>query len=160
MEVLNFGTAACPALIPSCHSPFYLQSIDPFVFSCLSAPRPFRYLRFFHFHASTFYTDVFLRLRFLDSSFPSLSACQPGWPDWANFRRLGDCLVWKLFMQVSEVISIFGVTFFHGLTVCINFDKNRFGQILGDFWRKLIRSPCCQPIRYLGRGCLDFILIC
>jgi hypothetical protein len=28
---------------------------------------------------------------------PCCQALKAGWPDWANFRLLGDCLLWALF---------------------------------------------------------------
>jgi hypothetical protein len=33
----------------------------------------------------------------------------PGWPDWANFRLLGDCLLWIGFLKVTEAAELFGL---------------------------------------------------
>jgi hypothetical protein len=38
-------------------------------------------------------------------------ALQPGRPYWANFRILGDCLIWAYFLKISEVAHIFGLLF-------------------------------------------------
>jgi hypothetical protein len=34
-----------------------------------------------------------------------------GWPDWANFRLLGDCLQWAILLQIIEVAKIFGLLY-------------------------------------------------
>jgi hypothetical protein len=34
----------------------------------------------------------------------------PGWPDWAIFRLLGDCLLWAVFL-ITEVVQILGLLY-------------------------------------------------
>jgi hypothetical protein len=66
------------------------------------------------------------------------------------FRRQGDQIspnggLFALgsFLKIAEVgHSFLGGYFFPRLRVRINFDKNAFGYILGDFFRKLIWSLC------------------
>jgi hypothetical protein len=36
---------------------------------------------------------------------------EPGWPDLANFRPIGDCLL-RAFFKLTELAHIFGATFF------------------------------------------------
>jgi hypothetical protein len=56
-------------------------------------------------------------------------ASPTGWPDWVNFRPLGDCLVWVVFLKITEVAHIFG------LDVSI-IKVNKFWQKIGlaTFW--------------------------
>jgi hypothetical protein len=50
---------------------------------------------------------------------------QSGWPDWANFRAMGDCLLWQVFLKkIAEVTHI----------VWILFSQLR----LINFWQKII----------------------
>jgi hypothetical protein len=34
-----------------------------------------------------------------------------GWPDWANFRPLSDCVFCIVFVKITEVASIIGLLF-------------------------------------------------
>jgi hypothetical protein len=54
------------------------------------------------------------------------------WPDWANFRAMGDCLPWAFFL-ISEVAHIFGY-FFPQLRLGINFAKNVLGYFFGRYF--------------------------
>jgi hypothetical protein len=36
---------------------------------------------------------------------------QAGWPEWANFRLLGDCLLWAVFLKFTDVAHVFGLRF-------------------------------------------------
>jgi hypothetical protein len=36
---------------------------------------------------------------------------QAGWPDWANFRLLGDCLLWVVFVKIAEIAQLIGQLF-------------------------------------------------
>jgi hypothetical protein len=35
----------------------------------------------------------------------------PGWPDWANFRLLGDSFLWVLFVKITELAQKIGIRF-------------------------------------------------
>jgi hypothetical protein len=41
---------------------------------------------------------------------PSTGNLPAGWPDWANFRPLGGCLLWEFF-KITEVAQMFGLLF-------------------------------------------------
>jgi hypothetical protein len=43
---------------------------------------------------------------------------QAGWPDWANIRPMGDCLVWGSVSNVTEVASSF-FGYFFGCKCCV-----------------------------------------
>jgi hypothetical protein len=34
-----------------------------------------------------------------------------GWQDWANFRFLGDCFLWAVFLEITEGAHTFGLLF-------------------------------------------------
>jgi hypothetical protein len=43
-----------------------------------------------------------------------------GWPDWANFRLLGDCLLWTVFLKITEVtVCNSSATLFHWQELCM-----------------------------------------
>jgi hypothetical protein len=110
----------------------------------------------------------------------------PGWPDWAIFRLLGDCLLWAfllafgwiynkvmgtihrndtwnvtevshetwrdmiwwvlsllwaIVMKIIRVAQTFWLLF-PRYKLCLNFDKNGSGYILGHFFHTPIWSPC------------------
>jgi hypothetical protein len=50
------------------------------------------------------------------------------WPDWANFRSLGDCLLWAVFENCRSS-PYFWATFPPHLWLCISFDKNVLGYL-------------------------------
>jgi hypothetical protein len=75
---------------------------------------------------------------------------------WTETRvtRLGDVShTWRVFTLGSFLKIIYlsstnlWVTFFHGKKLCINFDKNGLGYILGDFFT----SSSGHPARNAGR---------
>jgi hypothetical protein len=53
-----------------------------------------------------------------------------GWPDWANFSPIGWLFI---FLKITEVAQFLDY-FFSRKKLCINFDKNGLGYILGDFF--------------------------
>jgi hypothetical protein len=53
-----------------------------------------------------FYSASYLYICTTWSWFPA-----QGWPDWANFRPMGDCLLWTIFLNVTKVAYIFGLLF-------------------------------------------------
>jgi hypothetical protein len=55
-------------------------------------------------------------------------------------NTLGDCLLWVVFVEITEVAQIIGLLFTR-LNVFINFHKNGFGNFFGHFLQKRIRSP-------------------
>jgi hypothetical protein len=58
----------------------------------------------------------------------------PGWPDWANFRLLGNSLIWAVFRKYRSMWTRFGATLFLGkLSAWLILSKNVLGDILGDF---------------------------
>jgi hypothetical protein len=67
---------------------------------------------------------------------------EPGWPDWANFRPSGDCLLWVVFVKITEVAPIIGLLF---LTVTVLYyvfiTTNGLGYILGDFFTNASGHP-------------------
>jgi hypothetical protein len=68
-----------------------------------------------------------------------------GWPDWANFRLLGGCLLRTALWKWQIVGQIFRL-FFKWYKSCIKSDRKMFGDTfyLGDFFHKLIWSPCSR----------------
>jgi hypothetical protein len=66
--------------------------------------------------------------------------CQTGWPDWANFRTLGDCLLWAFFYPTHVGSSCLQ------LRLIINFGKKFIGQILCDFYTKSSGHTVAKPI--------------
>jgi hypothetical protein len=64
----------------------------------------------------------------------------PGWPDWANFRLLGNYLLWVVFVKITEVAQKNWAIFFKGKSFVLIMTKNGLGYTLGDFFT-LIRSP-------------------
>jgi hypothetical protein len=53
---------------------------------------------------------------------------QAGWPDWAIFRPLGDCLqLWAFFWKLKKLHKVLGF-FSPWLRFCNNFDKKWVGQ--------------------------------
>jgi hypothetical protein len=86
-----------------------------------------------------------------------------GWPDWANFRLLGGCLLWATFYLCKNALKVLiptlgwaafrqlrSCTYIQVCTyiqyrdyfcpllryICIDFDKNCLGYILGHFFPK------------------------
>jgi hypothetical protein len=57
-----------------------------------------------------------------------------GWPDWANFRPLGDSLLWVFFCENDRNSTNNWSTFFHCKSCPLIFKKNGLGYILGDFF--------------------------
>jgi hypothetical protein len=72
------------------------------------------------------------------------------WPDWVNFRQLGDCWRWAVFFENYRSSPNFCATFstVNVLRYCINFDKNCAERHLGQFYHKLIWSPWQTSILY------------
>jgi hypothetical protein len=54
-----------------------------------------------------------------------------------------DCLHWAAFSS-TEVSQIFGLNFFLGKVLCLNFAKNVLGYILGDFFTNSSGHPAVQ----------------
>jgi hypothetical protein len=48
---------------------------------------------------------------------------QAGWPDWSNFRPLGDCFLW-VFFEIFLKKHIFWATDQHEKKLCFDYDKN------------------------------------
>jgi hypothetical protein len=70
---------------------------------------------------------------------------KPGWPDWAKFRRLGDCFLLHIqFTENWKSGQNFGTSF---LTVkfLYLFRKKWVGLHFERFLLKLIWSPCSKP---------------
>jgi hypothetical protein len=59
-----------------------------------------------------------------------LPRTQSGRQDWANFRQLGDCLLWAVFL-IPEVACVENIAFFHPSNFTIHFIG--FYWILLDF---------------------------
>jgi hypothetical protein len=57
----------------------------------------------------------------------------PGWPDWANFRLLGDSILWAVVWILQKWRTFLGY-FFHGTGYVIILTKIWLGYILGVFF--------------------------
>jgi hypothetical protein len=74
---------------------------------------------FMHNELGSKYLNWFFPIYF-SSDFSSVLAITPislssGWPDWANFRPLGECLLWATFSKISKVCILilgYACTFF------------------------------------------------
>jgi hypothetical protein len=64
-----------------------------------------------------------------------------GWPYWANIRLLGDCSLWSVLFDYRSIQN-FWASLSHGKSYLSILTKNAVGYILGDFFLKLIWSPC------------------
>jgi hypothetical protein len=63
----------------------------------------------------------------------------PVWPDLANnFSPIGSLGIFENYLIIPKFFD----NIFPRIKVFVNFDKMRFGYILGDFFHKLIWSPC------------------
>jgi hypothetical protein len=101
--------------------------------------------------ASYFATAKKLETRLLEARryiwLYQLTSLQTGRPDWTNFRKLGDCLLWvSFFAEVAQIVGLL----FPRLRFRVNFDqKNILGHILGHFFanssgrtgRKAVAAP-------------------
>jgi hypothetical protein len=56
-----------------------------------------------------------------------------GWPDWANFRPVGNCLLRVASLKLHKKTKCWG-NFRPRKKLWINFDKNGLGYILGGFF--------------------------
>jgi hypothetical protein len=63
---------------------------------------------------------------------------QPGWPDWANFRLMGNSFIWAVFRKMTEVARKIGLLFSSEKVVYLFWQKHAFWAI----FHKLIWSPC------------------
>jgi hypothetical protein len=61
-----------------------------------------------------------------------------------EFGPIGPLFTLGSFLKlgIGRSSSDFGATVFYGKTLQINFDKKKMGNILGNFFHKLIWSPC------------------
>jgi hypothetical protein len=55
------------------------------------------------------------------------------WPDWANFRLLGDSLLRATFLKIEEVTQMLGNFISTVKKIIFNFDIKGFGYIFGYF---------------------------
>jgi hypothetical protein len=62
-----------------------------------------------------------------------------GWLDLANFRRLGDCLLWQVFLKIAEVVLIFEPLFSTEKILII------FLQIMGSAPAIFFTNPFGHP---------------
>jgi hypothetical protein len=72
---------------------------------------------------------------------------KPGWPDWANFRLLGDSLLWAAFWKLQYIISqMFGLLFCTVPTryVLILTKRVLDKTFLGDFYKLMV--SCCAMV--------------
>jgi hypothetical protein len=67
-------------------------------------------------------------LLFSFSQIRSVKGCATkGWPDWANIRLMGDCLLWAIFLKNCRSSPHFGATFFYGKSYVIILTKKWVG---------------------------------
>jgi hypothetical protein len=64
----------------------------------------------------------------------------PGWPDWSNFRLWCDCLIWVVFVKITEVAQKWG-SFFPWCNANIDFYRKWTGQHFGPLFYKRIWHP-------------------
>jgi hypothetical protein len=67
---------------------------------------------------------------------------RPVWPDWANFRSLGDCFVWTVSWKLQTLPAFLGQSF-PQLRLHINFGKNG----LHTFWANFSKSHLVTLVR-------------
>jgi hypothetical protein len=65
-----------------------------------------------------------------------------GWPDLANFRTMGDCLLLRYFFDNYRRSPQCFATFLHSWGCALILTKKELGYILGDYLNKLVWSPC------------------
>jgi hypothetical protein len=70
-----------------------------------------------------------------------------GWPDWANFRLLADCLLRAVAWKWQKKAKMLG-NLFHGKSYVLMLTKNRLGYSLGDFFTNSSGHP--GPLPLLG----------
>jgi hypothetical protein len=80
------------------------------------------------------------------SDFDDLAICVErkrwtGWPDWANFRLMGGCLLWVVFFKIAEVAHTYVLHFSKCISYIFIFAKKRDGLHFGRLFHKLIWSP-------------------
>jgi hypothetical protein len=75
-----------------------------------------------------------------------LSGLQSEFPDWENFLLSGDCFLWAVFLQITNVAKYFGY-FFTLKKLCFYF-VNGLGYILGDFLTDSSGHPVCNKNSY------------
>jgi hypothetical protein len=86
----------------------------------------------------SWYTNLSLR-----SYLTTSSILRTGWPDWANFRPLGGCLLWLVFFVNDRSSPHFGLLVPHSTSIVLILSKNEFGYIWAIL-HKLIWSPCLR----------------
>jgi hypothetical protein len=65
---------------------------------------------------------------------------KPGWPDWAIFRLLGDCLLWTVSLKMTKVTQFFWATLSTLEVIYLSWQKWA-GLHFGRFFYKPIWSP-------------------
>jgi hypothetical protein len=65
--------------------------------------------------------------------------CSPGWPNWANIRLLGDCLLWADFLKIKKA-PISGYLF-HAKNNVLFFTKKLTGLNFGQFFQTFRVTP-------------------
>jgi hypothetical protein len=78
-----------------------------------------------------------------------------GWPDWANFCLLDNCILWAL--QKLPIHKNW-ITFFPRKKVVYFFNKNALGFILGLFHTHLVNLLKNGVVRRQGAGLTKWIL--
>jgi hypothetical protein len=64
-----------------------------------------------------------------------------GWPDWANFRLLDDCLLWLVILKIAQIAKKILATFSRGASCVFVLAKHGLGYLhFGRFFHKLIWS--------------------
>jgi hypothetical protein len=80
-----------------------------------------------YIHVYNIESDEFLKtgcspIHFFVSRRNNFFPARPGWPDWPNFRQLGDCLLGAVFWKLQKWRKFLDY-FFPWYHSCINFDK-------------------------------------
>jgi hypothetical protein len=84
---------------------------------------------------------------FIDSALIKSSRMSPGWPDWATYRQLGDCVLWAVYYKLQKQPKLLGY-FFAWKTFCVNLDKKWIGRLIWSPW--MSRRSGALPIFIRG----------
>jgi hypothetical protein len=73
-------------------------------------------------------------------TYPGQVVCKPGWPDRANLRSMGDCVIWAVTWKLQKYSTFFGY-FIPWLIFCTNCGKKWVGLHFGWFFTNSSGHP-------------------
>jgi hypothetical protein len=74
---------------------------------------------------------------------------QTGWTDWANFRQLGDCLLWAVLFKITEIFWLLFPQYKKVCTYLLFLTRNGSGYTLGIFFTNSTSHPSSKFITYI-----------